>query len=71
VTELQKYQLINSSKAPVTTLPVVCGDCQYFQRIDHPHTGRCAKGHGRYYVWDTDKRQCEDFEAAVEGGRLR
>jgi hypothetical protein len=46
---------------------VRCGDCQHFQRIDHSHTGRCARGHGRHWLWDTDKRQCEDFEAAVEG----
>jgi hypothetical protein len=45
---------------------VRCGDCQHFQRIDHPHTGRCAQGHGRHWLWDTDKRQCEDFEAAGE-----
>jgi PAS domain-containing protein len=50
---------------------VRCGDCQHFQRIDHPHTGRCAQGHGRYWLWDTDKRQCEDFEAAVEGDSER
>ena len=46
---------------------VRCGDCQHFDRIDHPHTGRCAAGNGRYWLWDTDTRQCEDFEAAVEG----
>ena len=46
---------------------VRCDDCQHFERIDHPHTGRCAQGHGRHWLWDTDKRQCEDFEAAVEG----
>jgi hypothetical protein len=71
VIEPQKYPLIKSRRAPVTTPPVVCGDCQHFGRIDHPHAGRCAKGHGRHYLWDTDKRQCEDFEALVEGGRLR
>jgi hypothetical protein len=46
---------------------VRCGDCQHFQRIDHPHMGRCAAGNGRHWLWDTDKRQCEDFEAVVEG----
>ena len=46
---------------------VRCGDCQHFQRIDHPHMGRCTQGHGRHWLWATDKRQCEDFEAAVEG----
>jgi hypothetical protein len=48
---------------------VRCGDCQHFQRIDYPHTGRCAQEHGRHWLWDTDRRECEDFEAAVEGRR--
>jgi hypothetical protein len=46
---------------------VRCGDCQHFERVDRPHMGRCAKGHGRYWLWDTDRRECADFEAAVEG----
>ncbi len=52
---------------PLAGALVRCDDCQHFERIDHPHTGRCAQGHGRHWLWDTDKRQCEDFEAAVEG----
>jgi hypothetical protein len=46
---------------------VRCGDCQHFERVDRPHMGRCAKGHGRHWLWDTDRRECADFEAAVEG----
>ena len=46
---------------------VRCADCAHFERIDHPHMGRCAQGHGRYWLWDTDRRECADFEAAVEG----
>ena len=49
-------------KAPGNT--VQCGDCQCFERAAHPPMGRCAKGHGRYWLWDSDKRQCEDFEEA-------
>jgi hypothetical protein len=60
-------ECVPAEEAPVTTPAVICGDCQHFQRIDHPHLGRCAQGHGRYWLWDTDKRPCEDFEAAVEG----
>jgi hypothetical protein len=40
---------------------VCCGDCQHFERIDHPHTGKCARGHGQHYLWDRDARQCGDF----------
>jgi hypothetical protein len=46
---------------------VRCADCAHFERIDHPHTGRCAQGYGRHWLWDTDRRRCNDFEAAVEG----
>ncbi len=52
-------------KAPGNT--VQCGDCRHFERADHPHMGRCAKGHGRYWLWDSDERQCEDFEAVAAG----
>jgi hypothetical protein len=50
---------------------VRCGDCQHFQRIDHPHMGKCAQGHGRYWLWDTDRRRCNDFlrESAGEAGQ--
>jgi hypothetical protein len=50
---------------PITR--VRCADCAHLKRVDRPHMGRCAKGHGRHWLWDTDKRQCADFEAAVEG----
>jgi hypothetical protein len=52
---------------PPAGAPVCCADCAHFERMDHPHMGGCAQGHGRHWLWDTDKRQCEDFEAAVEG----
>jgi hypothetical protein len=56
-----------SSAAPPAAARVLCANCAHLKRIDRPHIGRCAKGHGRYWLWDTDKKQCEDFEAAVEG----
>jgi hypothetical protein len=45
---------------------VRCGDCQHFQRIDHPHMGRCTQGHGRHWLWDTDRRECADFLVEAE-----
>jgi hypothetical protein len=48
---------------------VCCGDCQHFQRIDHPHIGRCAKGHGRHWLWDTDRRRCNNFLREPAGGK--
>jgi hypothetical protein len=48
--------------------PVVrCGNCQHFERMDHPHTGRCAAGNGRHWLWDTDRRLCKDFLSQAEG----
>jgi hypothetical protein len=52
-------------ETPITR--VRCGDCQHFERVDRPRMGRRAKGHGRHWLWDTDRRECADFEAAVEG----
>jgi hypothetical protein len=46
---------------------VCCADCAHFERIDHPHTGRCAAGNGRHWLWGTDKRQCEDWLAEPTG----
>jgi hypothetical protein len=58
---------VNQGVNAISVNTVRCGDCQHFQRTDHPHIGRCAKGHGRHWLWDTDGRECADFEAAVEG----
>jgi hypothetical protein len=55
-------ECVPAEEVPVNTPAVICGDCQHFQRIDHPHMGGCAKGHGRYYLWDTDRRRCNDFD---------
>jgi hypothetical protein len=47
---------------PPTDALVCCADCVHFERIDRPHIGRCAQGHGRHYLWDTDRRRCNDFD---------
>jgi tubulysin polyketide synthase-like protein len=61
-------ECVPAEEAPVTTPPVICGHCQHFQRIDHPHTGGCAQGHGRHWLWDTDRRRCNDFLNQARGG---
>jgi hypothetical protein len=44
---------------------VRCADCVHFERIDRPHIGRCTRGHGWYWLWDTDRRRCKDFDEKV------
>jgi hypothetical protein len=44
---------------------VRCADCAHFERVDRPHMGRCAKGHSRHWLWDTDRRRCNDFDEKV------
>lgn len=41
-------------------VPVTCGTCFHFRRIDHPHLGTCAAGERLDYagLWDTDRRTC-------------
>jgi hypothetical protein len=41
--------------------PVFCRDCAHFERLEHPHLGRCTKGRpgGAVGLWDTDERYCE------------
>jgi hypothetical protein len=65
---LRAYAEIFSKRlpTPLAGALVCCADCAHFERIDYPHLGRCAQGHGWHWLWDTDQRQCEDFEAAVE-----
>jgi hypothetical protein len=66
---LRAYAELFSKRLPTPPAGALvrCADCSHFERVDRPHMGRCAQGHGRHWLWDTDKRQCEDFEAAVEG----
>ena len=58
---------VNQGVNAISVNTVRCGDCQHFQRIDHPHMGQCAQGHGRHWLWDTDQRQCEDWLAEPAG----
>lgn len=41
-------------------IPVTCGSCCHFRRIDHSHLGHCAKGEPEAIagLWDTDRRGC-------------
>ena len=42
---------------------VQCGDCTYYERIDHPHLGHCAKNEPEAIsgIWDTDHRCCKKY----------
>jgi hypothetical protein len=44
-------------------VPVYCGACIRFDRLDHPHLGHCAKGEPEAIagLWDSDRRNCERF----------
>ena len=45
-------------------IPVTCGSCCYFRRIDHPHLGHCAEGEPEAIagLWDTDRRGCRRWD---------
>ena len=42
---------------------VHCSNCNYFQRIEHPHLGHCEKSQPEAIagLWDADPRYCEQF----------
>lgn len=46
---------------------VVCGDCRYFRRVDHPHLGTCDAGEplNPAGLWDADRRWCSEYKATV------
>lgn len=52
---------------PALTNRVICSDCRYFDRIDHPHLGHCARGEIEAIagLWDTDHRWCDSYEQTV------
>lgn len=54
-------KLIHWKPTPETTRPTTCGECVYFQRIQHPHLGRCINGEPMPAagLWDNDNRYCE------------
>jgi hypothetical protein len=64
--EARRYFLKRSEEVPkpvTANHPMTCGGCIYFERIDHPHLGHCAKGEPEAIagLWDTDHRYCERF----------
>lgn len=64
--EARVYVLKRSGEAPKSATdnrPMTCGGCIHFERIDHPHLGRCAMGEPEAIagLWDTDQRYCESF----------
>lgn len=52
---------------------VTCGGCRHFQRIDHPHLGRCGAGEREDYagLWDDDRRGCHSWESNKAGPASR
>ena len=46
---------------------VSCGKCRHFERIGHPHLGRCAQGETEAVagLWDTDRRWCESYTPSL------
>ena len=42
---------------------ITCGDCTYYERIEHPHLGHCTQGEPEAIagLWDSDRRYCEQF----------
>jgi len=66
------YCLRRSEEVPKSNLWRVtyCGECAHFERIDHPHLGRCAKGQLEALSgsWDTDHRCCVLYHAGGKRG---
>jgi hypothetical protein len=48
-------------------VPVRCGDCRHFRRIDHPHLGHCDKGQPEPVtgLWDKTGRGCGYYLPAL------
>ncbi|MET0051575.1 MAG: hypothetical protein ABW095_10915 [Candidatus Thiodiazotropha sp.] len=64
--EARCYFLKRSKEVPEpVTLnhPNTCGECDHFERINHPHLGHCAKGEPEAIagLWDSDRGYCEYF----------
>ena len=60
------YVLKQSEEVPkpaTDNRPMTCDVCIHFERIHHPHLGRCAMGEPESIagLWDTDQRYCGSF----------
>lgn len=67
-TESRWYFLHRAEEIPqqdVYDRSTTCGECSYFQRIDHPNLGHCAKGQPEAIagLWDTDRRKCSRWQS--------
>lgn len=64
--DARRYFLKRSKEVP-ETVPIreriTCDNCTYYERIEHPHLGHCAKGEPEAIagLWDSDRRYCEQF----------
>lgn len=47
---------------------ITCGDCTYYECIEHPHLGHCTQGELEPIagLWDSDRRYCEHFFAGTK-----
>jgi len=50
---------------------VTCGDCQHFERKNHPQLGHCAEGEPEAPagLWATDRRSCGHWEQSEHEGQ--
>lgn len=53
-------------------IPVHCGDCLHFQRIEHPHLGHCQQGEPEAAagLWDSTHRRCLWFRVRMNTQQL-
>ncbi len=64
--DARHYFLKRSEEVP-ETVPIreriTCGDCTYYERIEHSHLGHCTKGEPEAIagLWDSDGRYCKQF----------
>lgn len=62
------YFLLRSEEVPETVTineRITCGECTFYERIDHPHLGHCTKGEPEAItgLWDTDHRYCKQYQS--------
>jgi hypothetical protein len=67
----RQYFLQRAKEVPQTVQineRITCGDCIYYERIEHPHLGHCTKGEPEAIagLWDSDRRYCKQFLAGTK-----
>jgi hypothetical protein len=65
--EHAKQVNIEPQRDPLPGDSAICKTCKHFQRIDHPHMGRCLGGvrNPTVLLLDDDVRQCMEYEARI------